>query len=118
MAFSDPQAVTVNAVAKSLVRINQDKYSSEYFLREATLEYGFKIRNTSFVKAGVTIDRHNVEITQTVYATSTTPSIERKAYVVLENSRSDTPADAINLLKALADWLTVGNITKLINRES
>lgn len=118
MSFADPQSITVNAVAKSLVRINQDGYSSEYFLREATLEYGFRIRNTSFLRAGVTIDRHNVEVTQTVYATPTVPSVTRKAYVVLENSRADTPADAINLLKALAGWLTDANITKMVNRES
>lgn len=118
MSFSDPQSVTVNAVAKSLVRINQDSYSSEYFLRETLGEYTMKIRNTSFLRDGQTIDRHNVEITQTLYATATVPAIVRKAYVVIENSRSDTPADAVFLGSALAGWMTSPNLTKLVNRES
>jgi hypothetical protein len=77
-----------------------------------------KIRNTSFQRDGQTIDRHNVEITQTVYATTTVPSIVRKAYSVIENSRSDTPADAVFLGLALAAWSTSPNLTKLVNRES
>lgn len=118
MAFTDPQSITINAVGKSLVRINQDGYSSEYFLRQTLDEITMKIRNTSFVRDGQTIDRHNVEITQTVYATATVPSITRKAYSVIENSRSDTPADAVFLGLALAGWMTSPNLTKLVNRES
>lgn len=118
MAFSDPQSITINAIAKSLVRINQDGYSSEYFLRETLGEITMKLRNTSFQRDGQTIDRHNVEITQTIYATATVPSITRKAYSVIENSRSDTPGDAVFLALALAGWSTSGNLTKLVNRES
>lgn len=118
MAFSDPIAVTVNAIAKSLVRINQDGYSSEYFLREATQEFTVKIRNTSFTRNGQTIDRHNVELTQTVYATATVPALVRKAYSVIENSRSDSPGEAVYIGKALADFMSTANLTKLINRES
>lgn len=118
MSFTDPQSITVNAVAKSLVRINQDGYSSEYFLREALGEYTFKIRNTSFLRDGQTIDRHNVEVTQTIYATTTVPALVRKAYTVIEHSRSDTAADAVFLGLALAGWMTSPNLTKLVNRES
>lgn len=118
MSFSDPQSVTINAIAKSLVRINQDKYSSEYFLRDATGEITMNIRNTVFTRNGQTMDRHAVDVTQTIYATATVPSVVRKVYTVIENSRSDTPADAVLLAQALAAWMTSGNLNKLVNRES
>jgi hypothetical protein len=117
--FADPISVTVNTVAKSLVRINQDQYSSEYFLREATGEYTVRIRHSTFVRAGVTVDRHNIEITNVLYATATAASITRKAYVILENSRDDTVADPGYILTALADFIKAsGVVSKLINRES
>lgn len=47
--FADPQTLTVNAVAKALVRINQDQYSSEYLLRSSTDEFRLKIRNSSYL---------------------------------------------------------------------
>jgi hypothetical protein len=46
--FADPSVVTINAVAKNLVRINQDKYSSEYLLRSSTEEFRLNIRNSSY----------------------------------------------------------------------
>jgi hypothetical protein len=118
MAFSDPITVTINSVAKTLVRLNQDSYSSEYFLKEATGEITVKIRNTSFQRDGQTIDRHNVELTQTIYATATVPSFTRKAYTVIENSRSDTFAEVVFAGLALAGFTNSANLTKLVNRES
>lgn len=39
MAFGATITITVNGVAKALNRINQDGYTSEYYLREATMEW-------------------------------------------------------------------------------
>lgn len=116
--FADPVTITINSVAKALVRINQDSYGSEYFLREATQEFTLKIRNSSFVKSGVTIDRHNFEFVNTVYATSTTPAIVRKIYSVFENYRSDTTADPLNAFVGFVGFMSSANITKALNRES
>jgi len=118
--FADPAVVTINAVAKNLVRINQDKYSSEYLLRSATDEIRLHIRNTSYtVKAtGVRMDRHNVELVQTVFATGSAPAFVRKTYVVIENQIGDTLTDPQYIASALFSFLTAGNITKLMNQES
>lgn len=120
MAFSDSLTITINSVAKTLVRINQDGYSSEYFLRESTGEYRLKIRNASFVSKSTqsTTDRHNVEFTQTVYATATTPSIVRKVYSVIEVGRTDAVTDPLNFTLGFVAFFTSANITKLLNYES
>jgi hypothetical protein len=118
MSFADPQTITIDGASKALVRINQDGYSSEYYLREALGEYTMKIRNSSFTKDGVAVDRHNVEVTQTIYATTTLPAITRKIYFVLENSRNDVPADAVKFALGLAGWMISANLTKIVNRES
>lgn len=117
--FSDPITVTVNSVAKQLVRINQDAYGSEYFLREALTEWRLKIRNTSYTdKAGVLVDRHNFEFVQTIYATSTSPSIVRKIYSVFEAHRSDTDAGVLQAFNAFVAFMTSTNIQKALNYES
>jgi len=120
--FADPSRVTINAINKDLIRINQDSYGSEYFLREAAQEFRMKIRNTSYKDtSGRVIDRHNIEFTQTIYAvTGTTPSpqIVRKAYVVTENLRSDTDAGNLQTLVGFVGFLTSANLQKLLNYES
>lgn len=119
--FGDPLAITVNGVAKNLIRINQDKYSSEYLLRTATDEIRLQIRNStvSDKKRGVMIDRHNVEIVHTVFPVApATRSYVRKAYHVLLNEQGDTLLDPAYIAVALSGFLTLANVTKLQNFES
>lgn len=122
--FADPQTVTINAVAKNLVRINQDQYSSEYLLRTTTNEYRLRIRNSSYLdkKRNVSIDRHNVELIETIFPVApATLSTIRKVYVVVENQQGDTLADPVLHAAGLLAWLTAStnaNLTKLMNFES
>jgi len=116
--FADP--ITINSVAKALVKINQDQYGSEYFLREATQEFRLKIRNTSYKPAGSLqlTDRHNFEFVNTVYATATVPAIVRKIYSVFENSRNDTSADPLNVFLGFVAFHSSANLQKALNYES
>nr|UJQ85544.1 MAG: hypothetical protein 2 [Leviviridae sp.] len=121
--FADPAALTINAVAKNLVKINQDGYSSEYLLRSTTDEFRLRIRNASRTEkaSGIKIDRHNVELIQTVFGTAPAPNVTRKVYVVIENQQGDTLTDPTNVAVGLLSWLTASsaaNITKLMNFES
>lgn len=97
------------------VKINQDGYSSEYLFRDATMQVSAKIRHTE-TKAGM--DRHNVEFTQTVFATAEAAEIVRKVYIVLEQSKGDMD---VKLTDALSDWLIAtanANVTSLLGWES
>jgi hypothetical protein len=123
MAFADPAVVTINAVAKNLVRINQDGYGSTYRLRSATDDITMLVKNSSYFskKLGQNIDRHSVDITQTVFATSTLPSYTRHCYVVVENQQGDTLTDPVNVASGILTFLTAGsnaNLNKLMNSES
>jgi len=119
--FADPAVVTINAVAKNLVRINQDKYSSEYLLRTATEEFRLHIRNSSYLNKSrqVMIDRHNVELIHTVFpvAPATTSSV-RKVYTVIENQQGDTLTDPRNVALGLFAFLNSAKIDQLMNFES
>ena len=97
MAFANPLVISVNGVNKTLNKINQDNYGSEYYLREATQSFRVKIRHTT--EAGSTgtgkIHRANVEFTQTIFAVA--PAVldnVRTAYTVLRHGAAD---DAVNV---------------------
>jgi hypothetical protein len=70
----------------------------------------------------VLVDRHNVEITHTVFPVApSTLAIVRKFYIVLENQQGDTLADPVKMAAGLCAWLTAStnaNLTKLVNFES
>lgn len=119
--FADPAVVTINGVAKNLIRIRQDQYSSEYKLRSADDELRLNIRNTSYLdkKRKIDIDRHNVEMIHEVFPVApATTSVIRKVYVVFENQKGDTLTDPQHVVSGLLAFLTSGNITKLMNLES
>lgn len=89
----------------TLNKINQDGYSSEYFFKDATQQYSAKVRHSKVNRgtkaAPVMYDRHNVEVTQTVYAAGAVEEYYRKAYFVTEQKPSDTN---VILADALFDW--------------
>lgn len=104
--------------AKVLNKINQDGYTSEYFLKEATQEFRMKVRHTT-AKAGGGLparDRHNVELTTKIYATESAAEINRKVYIVFENVSSDSDEDQI---LGLVDWIDdTGVLGKLFGWQS
>ena len=120
--FADTITITINTVAKALVRINQDAYSSEYLLRETTGEFRMKIRNTSYTdnkRGGIRVDRHAVELVQTLNAVA--PAIyglRRKAVVSFENDATDTVVDPVKHTAGLEAFLSEANLTKMANFES
>jgi len=119
--FADPAVVTINSVAFNLVRINQDKYSSEYLLRASTAEIGLAIRHSKYTdrKRGVSIDRHNCELVSTSYAVApSTTDLVRKVYFVIENQQGDDLPTCVDTAMGLFDFFTEANITKLLNWES
>lgn len=88
----------------TLVKINQDSYSSEYLFRNGTSQYRAKIRHskTNATNGRPSYDRHNFEIVQTIFAAGEVPEYERKFYFVLEVLPSDT---SVALADAVADLM-------------
>lgn len=103
MAISDPLVITLAvAGAKSLNKINQDNYGSEFLLRETLVEYRAKVRHSKGKPDanGVTYDRHNFEVVITTFATALLPEFHEKFYFVMEVPPGQTSVD---LADAVAD---------------
>lgn len=103
-----------------LIKINQDSYASEYLYRGSLSEVRARIRHTKTKASGdrPSYDRHNVEITRTVFATEAAPEYTRKVYVVIEQLPNDSDVKETD---ALCDWLIAtanANTTSLLNWES
>lgn len=83
--------ITLGTETKVLNRINQDHYSSQYYLREKLQEFTVNVRHSqeAIQQDGTRFDRHNVEIIHVIFATETSPAISRTAYSVFRNKRSD-----------------------------
>jgi hypothetical protein len=110
--FSNTIVLTVASVAKTLVKINQDSYASEYLLRDTLDSYRLQIRHSNAKRGSLSVDRHNVELVHTVYATATTPEIVRKAYLVFEQDKADS---VVNEVAALAAWLTASTNAAMVS---
>jgi len=106
--ITNPLAITYNGVAKSLPKINQDAYGSEYFLAEATGTFRVRIRhaaNSPDKKTGVAYDRHNVELTRTIFGVAPAPDQVITTYLVIQDSpKYSTSAETGYAYKALRDF--------------
>jgi hypothetical protein len=104
----------------TLVKINQDVYSSEYMFRNATSRYVAKIRHskTKPDANGVEYDRHNFEVVQTVFASGSVAEYYRKFYFVYENLPSDTSVDLGDAVADLAIATSDAFLTSLQGWES
>lgn len=119
--FADTLTITINSVAKVVTKINQDGYSSEYLLRESTGEFRLRLRNSSYTdkSRGVQVDRHNIELVQTVFPVApATVSTVRKYYSILENDKTDLTVDSAKFAAGVTGFQTEANFTKLLNWES
>lgn len=116
MSIANPLVVTVNAVAKNLPRINQDNFGSEYYLRESTQDFRVRIRHSreAIQANGVQLERHNVELTQTIFATTPgDPDAVTQVYVVIRNAKDADLTKLGHLTVALGDLLTAGMVSDL-----
>lgn len=119
--LGDTVSVTINSVAKTLVKINQDSYGAEYFLKEATKSFRLKVRHsTDKLKTGQTVpnDRHNLSFVETVFATLTTPEVKRESYATIVAPQTDLTADVVFSWLGLQAFMASANATKIVNWES
>lgn len=109
---ADTLTLPVGAGTRVCTAVNQDGYSTEYLLREATQDTRVRVRHTQTKAKGdvPALDRHNVEITEKVFADGDTPEVNQKVYIVIEHEPGDDPTD---LVDALADWLIASSNGKV-----
>jgi len=109
--------------AKVLPLINQDNYTSEYFLDETLTWYRAKVRHSSdTVKAGTqAFDRHTVTFQRYTKPTTTFPGgLLAEAIYTIRCSPNDVPAEIIDLSEAMSFYMVKagGIASKLLGKES
>lgn len=108
MSFGSTIVLTVNAVAKTLNRVNQDNYGSEYLLRETLQEFRLKIRHSK-VKSksgGSDLDRHNIEVVQTVFAVAgVSDEVARTVYMIFMAPYNDNLTSVGYLTDAFVNYI-------------
>lgn len=109
--------------AKIMPLINQDGYSSEYYLDEGLVTYTAKVRHTSDnVKAGSqAFDRHTVTFTR--YVKPVSPAIigsQTEVIFTIRNDPNGASADIIDLSEAMSFYMVKagGIAAKLLGKES
>lgn len=94
--------------AKILPLINQDGYTTEYFLDEATVQWRAKVRHsTDNVKAG-TQDyvRHSVTFERYLKPTATYPLGQRSEIMfTMRHSKDDVSSDVIDVSEAMSFYM-------------
>jgi hypothetical protein len=108
MAFADPLVLTYGAGTKSLDKINPIlPYGNEYLLRESTQQFVARIRHNreKATQGGIVMERHNVELTRTVFGVDGAPDIIQQAYLIFRFGSRDSVADAAELGAALSDLM-------------
>lgn len=108
---------------KSLPLINQDGYSSEYFLDETTVQWRAKVRHSKDnVKAGTQpFDRHTVTFSRYLKPTETAP-LGRLTEVIftIRTDPNEVAGDVIDLSEAMSFYMVKagGIAAKLLGWES
>lgn len=118
--------ITLNGsggTAKVLPLINQDGYSSEYFLDDTTVTYRARVRHSrDNVKSGTqAFDRHIVTFSRFVKPTEALPSGSlSEISFTIRNDPNGVPADIIDVSEAMAFYMVnAGGIAaKLLGWES
>lgn len=108
---------------KVLPLINQDGYSSEYFLDDTTVTFRAKVRHSrDNVKVGSQpFDRHTVTFTRFVKPTEAIPlgSLSEISFTI-RNDPNGTPGDIVDISEAMSFFMVkAGGIApKLLGWES
>lgn len=109
--------------AKVLPLINQDGYSSEYFLDDGTVTYRAKVRHSrDNVKAGTqAFDRHTVTFTRFLKPTEAIPlGSQTDITYIVRNDPNGAAADIIDVSEAMSFYMVKagGVAAKLLGWES
>jgi hypothetical protein len=115
--LTSPIEVTIDSVAHSLSRVNQDNYGSIYLKKGDGFEIRMAIRH-SYEKAGVSgqYERHNVDLTYTAFDEEGTPT-STQAYGVLRTKRGTDGAMLVDVSNALNGFIDA-NTAEIVAWES
>lgn len=117
MAFTDPQSITVNSVAKSMPRVKTEGSRSEYAMADETF------RMTISHQESKSRTRRMIRVDQRVVATDPLTSISEYktlgVYIVIDEPEYGfADADIDYVVQALKTWASTANVLKVLGSET
>lgn len=116
--FADTIVLPLSTGNVTVTKVNQDNFGSVYRFRDATHGFQLRIRHSVSNRNGVTYDRHNFELIETIYAAGAVPEYSRTDYFVAERLQNDV--NYVNT-DGIADYFIASSnasLVKLFNGES
>lgn len=116
MSFADPQSVTVNTVAQSLVRISSNEMAASYRKDDGSYELSISHQEKARNRRTVRLNHRKIA---TDPLTAANAEFSMSAYLVIDMPPVGyTNSDAEDIVTGLCDWLTSANILKVLAGES
>jgi hypothetical protein len=118
--FTDPQSVTINAVAQTLPRTDNDGQSATYTKDDGTvvLKVNHQETKNGRLRHAVKLDQSKIAADPFVAGTSRLQGASVTVVIDEPNAGQFTNAEMLLLAKALIAWATDANLTKVIAGES
>lgn len=109
--------LTIATVAKTLTRINQDNYGSEYRLVSASERITLKIRHSKNSSNGVQFDQHNVMVEWTKIPAAPALPSTMTVSTTLRGQFGTDPAELDSLSDALG-VLVAANLAAIVQGDN
>jgi hypothetical protein len=113
-------ALTIDGVLYTLKLINEEGFTSKYRFTDATHRYDVSIRHstTKATASQPTMDRHNFELRETIWATESASEKLRVMYFVIQQTPDDLSTVNANAAFDLAIASSDAFLTSLMGWES
>lgn len=115
--FANTITLTINSVDKVLTRVNQDNFGSAYKYTSDTELIQLQFRNATEKNALGDVDRHNMFVERTVFATSTDQEKYFSFSATLRARRGSSPT-SLSQLTAGAQTVLTAQLSGLVQGES
>lgn len=102
--FANTLTLTISAVARTLIRVNQDNFGSVYKYSDAVESIVMNIRHSTDVLKTGNVNRHNCTVEHVIFATPTVPEKYYSTTITLRERVGSGPASL------LADWIGVNTL--------
>lgn len=118
--FTDPQSVTINAIANSLPRIDTGDRSAVYLKDDETLTLTVSHLDTRNGRTRRMVRLDQTKIAADPFISGNNREVAAATFVVVDepDDGSFTNTELLNLEKGLIGWLTDANVTKVLAGES
>lgn len=118
--FANTLSVTIGAdAARTLLRVNQDSFGSTYRLATDLEFTELVIRNSTATEKNILMDRHNVELRHTTYATDLLPERHYVASSTFKTRRvGGSPTRLADVEKAKASLVSTALVAGMVQGES